>query len=61
MRKFPGQRLNPCHSSDLSHCSDNSGSLTHAATQELLLLLFEILWPQVTHLLSRVSWSFSAV
>ena len=26
---FPGQGLNPCHSSDPSHCSDNARSLTH--------------------------------
>ena len=24
MRKFPGQALNPCHKSDLSHNSDNA-------------------------------------
>ena len=26
---------NPHHSSDWSHCNDNSGSLTHCATREL--------------------------
>ena len=30
-----GQRLNLCHSSDLSCCSDNARSLTHCATREL--------------------------
>ena len=35
MRKFPGQGLNPHHSSDLSHKSDNTGSLTCCATREL--------------------------
>ena len=34
MRKFPGQGLNPCHSSDLSHCSDNDRPLTWCTTQE---------------------------
>ena len=29
MQKFLGQGSNPCHSSDLSHRSDNAGSLTH--------------------------------
>ena len=33
--KFPGKGLNPCHSSDLSHCSDNTGSLTCCTTREL--------------------------
>ena len=28
MWKFPGQGLNLYHSSDLSHCGDNAGSLT---------------------------------
>ena len=28
MQNFQGQRLNPCHSSDMSHSSDNPGSLT---------------------------------
>ena len=35
MWKFPGQGLNPCHSSDLSRCSGNAGSLTCRATREL--------------------------
>ena len=29
MQKLLGQELNTSHSSDLSHSSDNSGSLTH--------------------------------
>ena len=32
--KFPGQGSNPCHSSDLSLCSGNGGSLNHCATEE---------------------------
>ena len=32
---FPGQGLNPCHSSNLSHSSDNTGSLTCCPTREL--------------------------
>ena len=30
--EVPGQRLNPCHSSSLSHCSDSAWSLTCCAT-----------------------------
>ena len=37
MWKIPGQGENPCHRSDLSHCSDNIRSLTCRATGELLL------------------------
>ena len=40
MCKFPGQGLNPCHRSDPSHSSDNTGLLTHCATRELLLPFF---------------------
>ena len=29
MRRFLGQELNPYHSSDLSHSSDNAGSFNH--------------------------------
>ena len=35
MHKFLGQGLNLCHSSDLSHCSNSAGSLTHWTTREL--------------------------
>ena len=35
--KFPCQGLNLSHSRDLSHFSDNAGSLTHCATRELLI------------------------
>ena len=38
--KFPAQELNPLHCSDLSCCSDNTGSLTHYATRELHVLHF---------------------
>ena len=30
-----GQGLNPCHSSDLNPCSDNTGSLTCCTTKEV--------------------------
>ena len=40
MCKFPGREMNPCHSNDPSHCSDNTGSLTCCTTRELLLLFF---------------------
>ena len=33
--KFLGQGSNPSHRSDLSCCSDNTGSLTHCTTREL--------------------------
>ena len=36
MWKFPGQVFNPHHSSNLSCCSDNVGSLTHCPTRETL-------------------------
>ena len=36
MQKFPGQTWNAHHSSNLSHCSDNTRSLTHWDTRELL-------------------------
>ena len=39
--KFPGQGLNPHHSSGQSHCSDNSGSSTHCTTRELHLKCFK--------------------
>ena len=41
MWKFPGQGLNPCHSSDPGHCSDNAGTLTHWATKEFLNTYFK--------------------
>ena len=40
IQKFLGQRLNPSHSCNQSHSSDNAGSLTHWATMELLLFHF---------------------
>ena len=39
MWKFPDQGWNPGHSSDLSHSSDKTRSLTHWATRELLFWL----------------------
>ena len=33
MWKFPGQGLNPCHSSDLNHSGANAGSLTHCTKE----------------------------
>ena len=41
MQKFPGQGSNPCHNGDLSHSSDNAGSLTHWAIRELPVKLFD--------------------
>ena len=42
--KFWDQRLNPSHSCDLCHSSDNAGSLTCCATRKLLtfIILFEL-------------------
>ena len=40
MHKFQGQGLNPCHSSNPSHCNDNTRSLAHWATRELQALPF---------------------
>ena len=40
---FPGQGLNPHHSSSPSCCSDNTRSLTHCATKELLPFISWIL------------------
>lgn len=37
MRKFLGQKSYLHHGNDPSHCSDNSGSLTHQATREFLI------------------------
>ena len=39
MWKFPGQGLNPHHSSNPSHGSGNAGSLTHCTTRELLKIV----------------------
>ena len=51
MWKFLGQGLSPCHSSDISLCGDNTGSVTYCATRELpsldvtcSLILSEHLW-----------------
>ena len=41
MQKSWGQGLNPCHSSDLSHNSDNTGSLTCCATWEFQIDYFQ--------------------
>ena len=35
MRRFQSQGSNPCHSSDLSYCSENTRSLTHHTIREL--------------------------
>ena len=47
MWKFPGQGSNPPHSCDLSHGSNNAGSLTCCATKELLIRLFCYINPQL--------------
>ena len=40
IQKFLGQGSNPGHSSNLSHSSDNTGSLTQCATREFPNLFF---------------------
>ena len=40
MQKFLGQGSILCHSSNQSHCSDNTGSLTCWATRELWNILY---------------------
>ena len=39
---FLGQELNPCHSSDPSHCTDSTGSLSRFTTRELHASHFEL-------------------
>ena len=41
MWKFLGQGLNPCHNSNLSHCSDNARSLTFCTMRGILYLIFK--------------------
>ena len=43
MWKFLGEGSSPCHSSNLSHSSDNVGSLTYCATWELLFKNFRFI------------------
>ena len=68
--KFLGQGWNPWHSSNPSHCGDNTGSLTRCATREhqnlhfLLVLMQVFLGPELEKLWNResilksVSWVF---
>ena len=42
MLNFPDQGLNPYHSSDRSHCSDNVGCLTHYATKNSWILFISL-------------------
>ena len=53
MHKFPNRGSNPCHSIDLTHSCDNTGSLTHCTTGNskisyLLLLLLLLLFRAVS-------------
>ena len=41
MKKFPVQGSNPCHSSELSHRSDNDGSPTYRGNRKLLVECFQ--------------------
>ena len=40
--EVPDQGSNPCHSSNLSHCSDNTKSLACWDTRELLCMIFRV-------------------
>ena len=42
-----GQGLNPCHSGDLSHHSDNARYLTHCTAQELQRCILFLTWGRV--------------
>ena len=53
MHRFPGQWSNPCHSSDLSHCS-GVGYLTCWATWELLTYRLLIITAKVKLLLTHL-------
>ena len=44
MWKFPGQASNLHHSSDLSRCSDHTGSLTPCTTREILIVFWSSLY-----------------
>ena len=59
MRKFPGWGSNLCCSSDLSHNSDNTRSLTHWATREhpIFVILIEIKLMSSTMLVPGVLYS----
>ena len=46
---FPGQGSNPSHSSDLSHCSDHTGSLTCCATREFQEFFIIVMFSKSTH------------
>ena len=58
MWKFPGQGWNPCHSSNPSHCSDNTRSLTCGTTREcrsdLVLMTIEPLVPIISEVWQRI-------
>ena len=56
MWKFPEEGLNPPHSSDLSHSSDNAGSFNCYAVRELLDRIVHAL-PQVAHLTEYHRWN----
>ena len=58
MCKFPGQGLNPCHSSKLSRSSDNAGSLTCCAIRELLKCRIFIIQPRGWHYHTSLSHLF---
>ena len=62
MWKFPGQELNPHHSSNQSRCSDNTRSLTLCAQGNFYLFLLKQIEPDVAKVLSQpilLSMAFS--
>ena len=49
MWKFLGQASNPCQGSDLSHSSDNTGSLTRCATRECQCFVLFCFFTETIH------------
>ena len=56
MWKFPGQVSNLCHSSNLSHCSDNTGFLACYTEREFLDFIFIYLFIYFVFL-PFISWA----
>ena len=61
MWKFWGQGFNSHHSSDPSHCSDNTRSLTHCAMRELLCCLLGSLSGVKSHCPKVSDWDVSGL
>ena len=55
--KFPGQGSNPCHNSNLDHCSDSSRAFTCCAIRELLKVPF-LSCCCLSSILAKHTWAF---